>query len=191
MVAKKERALAWIDLEMTGLRPERDKILEIASIVTDGELNLVAEGPSLVIHHPQHCLQDMSDWVLQQHTRSGLLDEVRESKIYTEDAEQATLDFLCAHCLPGIAPLCGNSVWQDRAFLVGAMPRVVAYLHYRLIDVTAFKEVIRRWYPRNPQSDFKKRDAHRAYDDIKESVAELRYYRDHFFISQGREDLVL
>jgi oligoribonuclease len=181
MAEYKEQNLVWIDLEMTGLRPEKDFILEIASLVTDSQLNIIAQGPSLIIHHPHYCLQDMDDWVMKTHTASGLLDAVRLSTIGIEQAEQATLDFLCRYCLPGQSPLCGNSIWQDRAFMRIYMPRIISYVHYRMIDVTAFKEMITRWYPNDPRTTYKKQDNHRAMDDIKESVAELVYYRKNFF----------
>lgn len=181
MAQNKEKNLIWIDLEMTGLRSEQDVILEIASLVTDSELNIIAQGPELVIHQQEKYLQDMSPWVLNQHTQSGLLDAVKASSVTIEQAGQETLDFLCQHCLAGISPLCGNSVWQDRVFLTKFMPRVVSFLHYRMIDVTTVKELVRRWYPLSPQNVFKKQETHRALSDIKESIAELKYYRAHFF----------
>lgn len=182
MSLNKENNLIWIDLEMTGLCPEKDYILEIASIVTDSQLNIVAQGPSLTIHQPWYCLQDMNEWVKEQHTKSGLLSEVATSTISLEDAEQHTLDFLYEHCMPATSPLCGNSVGHDRAFLRIYMPRIVSFLHYRTIDVTSIKEVITRWYPDNIQAKYKKKSAHRANDDIKESIEELSYYRNIFFI---------
>lgn len=182
MSLKKENNLIWIDLEMTGLRPEKDYILEIASIVTDSELNIIAQGPNITIHQPWYCLQDMSEWVKDQHTKSGLLSEVGSSTITLDGAEQQTLDFLYEYCMPATSPLCGNSVCHDRAFLRVYMPRIVSFLHYRTIDVTSIKEVVSRWYPDNAQAKYKKKDAHRALDDIKESVEELSYYRNNFFI---------
>ncbi len=182
MSGEKEQRLVWIDLEMTGLHPEIDVILEIATIVTDNQLNILAKGPSLIIHQPEDKMSPMSDWVFNQHSKSGLLDAVRHSLISMHDAEQQTLTFLNQYCAPGIAPLCGNSVWQDRAFLRMHMPRIVDFLHYRMIDVTTVKELVKRWYPHNPHTMFKKQDHHRALDDIQESIHELAFYRQHFFL---------
>lgn len=183
MAEQKKDNLVWIDLEMTGLSPEKDHILEIASLVTDSQLNIVAQGPSLIINQPEHILLNMSDWSLKQHTKTGLIDAVRGSSVTIEQAEQETLNFLSAYCVEHGCPLCGNSVWQDRAFLRVAMPRLNDFLHYRIIDVTTIKELVRRWYPKNVNADFKKQDSHRALDDIKGSVAELVHYREHFFIN--------
>jgi oligoribonuclease len=182
MVDHKEQNLVWIDLEMTGLCPEKDHILEIASLVTDAQLNIIAQGPSLIIHQSEQALLGMGDWVLKQHTRTGLLDAVRKSILTVAQAELQTVDFISQYCQPGISPLCGNSIWQDRAFLRLAMPTLHKFLHYRLIDVTSVKELVRRWYPHDPLVEFKKQDTHRALEDIKESVAELVYYREHFFV---------
>ncbi len=178
----KKENLIWIDLEMTGLDTSRHVILEIASLVTDSQLTILAEGPSLVVHQPEENLQNMHPWVLDQHTKSGLLDRVRASKISVAEAQEQTLVFLREYCEPDTSPLCGNSVWNDRAFLQVFMPEVARFLHYRMIDVTSFKEVVARWYPNDPQRTYQKADKHRALDDIRESVAELRHYRKHFFI---------
>lgn len=185
MAEHKEQNLVWIDLEMTGLCPEKDHILEIASLVTDNQLNIIAQGPALIVHQPQNALLGMNDWVRQQHTRTGLLDAVNRSPIMLEQAEQETLNFLSNYCIAGLSPLCGNSVWQDRSFMRLLMPRLNNFLHYRIIDVTSIKEVVKRWYPHDPHAEFKKHDCHRALDDIKESVAELVHYRKHFFIEPG------
>ncbi len=174
--------LVWIDLEMTGLDPRQDCIIEIASIVTTDRLVTVAEGPSLCINQPQEALAVMSSYVRDMHTKSGLLALVAQSPITLKQAEENTLDYIRMYCEPKKAPLCGNSVWQDRVFLQTYMPRLHDYLHYRTIDVTSFKEVIRRWYPNNPAAHIKKNDGHRALDDIRESIHELRHYRDFFFI---------
>ena len=182
MAELKEQNLVWIDLEMTGLCPEKDYILEIASLVTDSQLNIIAQGPSLIIHQPDSALQVMNEWVLKQHTKTGLVDAVRKSTITLKQAEQETLNFLGNYCKPSSSPLCGNSVWQDRAFIRTAMPELNNFLHYRIIDVTSIKEVVKRWYPHDRRIEFKKQDSHRALDDIKESVAELVYYRENFFI---------
>jgi len=178
----KDSHLIWIDLEMTGLVPEKDHILEIASVITDDNLQVIADGPNLVIHHDQSICNLMNEWGLNQHTHSGLLNAVRESDVSLEQAAQQTLDFLQKYCLPGVSPLCGNSVWQDRAFMRVHMPRIIDFLHYRTIDVTSFKEVITRWYPKNPHAQFAKKDKHRSLDDIYESIAELRHYRRYFFV---------
>ena len=182
MTEHKEQNLAWIDLEMTGLCPEKDYILEIASLVTDNQLNIIAQGPSIIIHQPEAALRMMNDWVAKQHAKTGLVEAVERSIITVEQAEQETIAFLGTYCKPGTSPLCGNSVWQDRAFIRLAMPSLNNFLHYRIIDVTSIKEVIKYWYPNDPRTAFKKQDSHRALDDIKESVAELAYYRQKFFI---------
>lgn len=177
----KEQNLIWIDLEMTGLNPEKDVILEIATIVTDSQLNEVAQGPSSIINHSDAALQNMDEWVFDQHTQSGLIQQVQHSKISLADAQQQTLDFIKQHCEPEISPLCGNSVWQDKAFLQKYMPELVNFFHYRIIDVSTLKELAQRWYTQVPE--FEKKDAHRALDDIKESIEELRYYRKQIFVS--------
>jgi len=174
--------LFWIDLEMTGLDPQKDVILEVASLVTDNQLTIIAEGPSFVIQQPEHVLQNMSSWSQKQHDASGLTAKVRQEGVPLALAEAKTLAFLMQHCKPGKALLCGNSVWQDRAFMVPFMPRIVDYLHYRLIDVSTIKELAQRWYPEDPHIRFKKPDMHRAVDDIRGSVAELKHYRKYFFV---------
>lgn len=174
--------LVWIDLEMTGLDPSKDVILEIASLVTDSQLNIIEEGPTFVIAQPEHVLQNMSSWSQKQHESSGLIAKVREEGIPLEIAEEKTLTFLMQHCKKGEALLCGNSVWQDRIFLASAMPKIIEFLHYRIIDVTTVKELVKRWYPNDPHVHFKKGDTHRAVDDIRESVGELRHYRKYFFV---------
>ena len=182
MAENKEQNLVWIDLEMTGLCPEKDHILEIASLVTDSQLNVLAEGPTLIVHQSDEALSVMGDWVIKQHTKTGLIDAVRTSTVSLAQAEQETLAFISRYCVAGKSPLCGNSIWQDRTFLRLTMPKLNDFLHYRVIDVTTVKELVKRWYPNNPMSEYKKKDAHRALDDIKESVAELIHYRTHFFI---------
>jgi len=179
MMAQQEQNLVWIDLEMTGLNPERNVILEIASIITDSNLNIIALGPSLVIYQPEDMLNMMEAWSHAQHTKSGLLDKVRTSHVSLQEAEQQTLSFIQQHCVQGTALLAGNSVWQDRAFLRVYMPALINYLYYRLIDVTTIKELVLRWYPNH--AEFKKADTHRALEDIQESIAELCYYRENFF----------
>ncbi len=174
----------WVDLEMTGLDPESCVIVEIASIVTDGDLNVIAEGPCLVVHHPDDVLAGMDPFVAQMHERSGLTTRIRESTVTLEQAKRETLAFLGQHCEPKTAPLCGNSVWKDREFLVKYMPEVTAHLHYRLVDVSTIKELVRRWYPAGHQAP-KKKEVHRALDDIKESIEELRFYRSRVFVPAG------
>jgi oligoribonuclease len=172
--------LVWMDLEMTGLDPGRDVIVEIATLVTDDELEVVAEGPDLVIHQPDTALATMDPVVVEMHTRSGLLDAIRASTISLDDAGAQTLAFL-QHWVPEprTVPLCGNSIGMDRRFLAAYLPQIEAWLHYRSVDVSSVKELVRRWYPglKAPQ----KPGAHRALDDIRESVRELRYYREHVF----------
>lgn len=174
--------LVWIDLEMTGLDPKKDAIIEIASIITDSNLHVIEEGPSLVVHQPENILQSMPAVVKEMHTKSGLLAEVKRSTLSLEQANDATLSFIKENCQPGRALLCGNSVWQDRAFLQQYMPTIVSYLNYRIIDVTSVKELAARWYPNDPHIEFKKTDTHRAMADIRESIAELKHYKKYFFI---------
>ncbi len=171
--------LVWIDLEMTGLRPDTDVIIEIATIVTDANLELIAEGPVLAIHQDESALSRMDDWNQRQHGGSGLLARVRGSGVTVADAEQATLDFLAPLVEPGSSPMCGNTICQDRRFLARAMPRLEAFFHYRNLDVSTLKELARRWAPGVLES-FVKTGSHRALDDIRESVRELQHYRRHF-----------
>ncbi|MBX7079538.1 MAG: oligoribonuclease [Nannocystaceae bacterium] len=175
--------LVWMDLEMSGLDPDRCAILEIATIVTDAELRIVAEGPDLVIHQSDAVLDAMDEWCTKHHGDSGLTAAVRASTVSLLDAEAQTLAFVAAHCGPKAAPLCGNTIWQDRRFLVKHMPTLDAHLHYRLVDVSTIKELARRWYPQLDTP--KKSDKHRALDDIRESIAELRFYRERLFVPAG------
>lgn len=172
--------LVWIDLEMTGLDPEVNTIIEIATIVTNGALETIAEGPVLAIHVPEAHLAQMDEWNTSHHSDSGLLQRVRESGVPLAVAEDATLAFISAHVGEGESPLCGNSVGQDRRFLARYMPRIEAYLHYRCVDVSTIKELVRRWQP-ELLDGFKKKNAHLALDDIRESIEELRYYRSCVF----------
>lgn len=177
--------MVWVDLEMTGLDPQTCTIVEIATVVTDSDLTIVAEGPSLVIHQPEEALASMNDFVRDLHTRSGLLDRIRTSTVSLAEAAAQTLSFMAAHCPKGASPLCGNSVWKDRAFLERYMPAVVAHLHYRIVDVSTLKELARRWYPAEIARAPKKREAHRALDDVRESIEELRWYRDRLFVERA------
>jgi oligoribonuclease len=172
--------MVWVDLEMTGLDPATCAIVEIATIVTDSELNVVAEGPCLVIHQPEEVMATMGQFVRDLHTRSGLLERIGASTVTLEDAAAQTLAFVEAHCVKGTAPLCGNSVWKDREFLARYMPDVTGFLHYRLVDVSTLKELVRRWYPADCAAP-KKKEIHRALDDIRESIEELRHYRSRIF----------
>lgn len=174
-------ALVWIDLEMTGLDPNKERIIEIATLVTDSELNVLAEGPELVIHQSDELLGAMDAWNTKHHGDSGLTDRVRASSVSEADAEQQTLAFLSEHCLQGKSPLCGNSVHQDRRFLERYMPELEAFLHYRHVDVSTIKELARRWYPSAYGKQPEKASSHRALDDIRESLSELRYYRSAVF----------
>ena len=176
----KQNNLVWIDLEMTGLDPEKHVILEIATIITDNNLEIIAEGPELVIHQPEQALQNMDQWVQDQHTKSGLLDAVRKSKVTIQDAEQQTLAVIKEHCLQDESVLCGNSVWMDKFFLKKYMPAITDYLHYRVIDVSTIKELAARWYPEQPE--YEKKETHRALADIRESIDELKAYRKKLFI---------
>jgi len=177
-----ETNFVWIDLEMTGLNPDHDVILEIACIITDGQLTVVKEGPLLVIHQSEEKLNQMNAWSQEQHTLSGLIQEVRHSTISINQAEKLILNFLHSHCKPETALLAGNSVWQDRAFMRQYMPNIINFLYYRLIDVTTIKELVKHWYPNNEKVEFSKKDTHRALEDIYESIAELKHYRRYFFV---------
>lgn len=171
--------LIWIDCEMSGLDPERCKILEIATLVTDGDLNILGEGPDLVVHQPDAVLDAMDSWCTEHHGDSGLTDAVKGSDLSVADAERRTLMFLRDHCTPGTSPLCGNSVYMDRIFINRYMPKLGAFLHYRTVDVSTIKELTNRWYP--DQRTPAKKEAHRAMDDIRESIAELKFYRETVF----------
>ena len=173
--------IIWIDLEMTGLNDQADVILEIACVVTTGTLEIIAQGPNIVIHQPDMLLNKMDHWCTTTHTKSGLIDKVRASTTTVEEAEQQVLSFLREHCQEGKSPLGGNSVWMDRLFLMRWMPRLAKFLHYRTIDVSTIKELIKVWYPPTEHKKFKKNNVHRALDDIIESIDELKCYKHHFF----------
>ncbi len=171
--------LIWIDLEMTGLDTQNDHIIEIATIVTDAELNTVAEGPVLAIHQSDEVLAGMDEWCTTQHGKSGLTKRVRETCMSVEEAERLTLEFLFKHVDEGASPMCGNSICQDRRFLAREMPTLERYFHYRNLDVSSIKELARRWRP-ELMDGLKKNGSHLAMDDIRDSIAELQYYREHF-----------
>ena len=171
--------LIWIDLEMTGLEPKTDVIIEIATIVTDADLNILAEGPSLAIHQPDEVLDAMDEWCTNQHGKSGLTQRVKDSKVTVADAEQQTIDFLKPYVEAGVSPMCGNSIGQDRRFLDKYMPELEAYFHYRNLDVSTLKELAKRWKPEVAAGVVKK-GSHLALDDIRDSIEELKHYREHF-----------
>jgi len=177
-----DERLVWIDLEMTGLDPDENTIIEIATIVTEGDLEIVAEGPAIAISQPESELAKMDDWNLTHHTENGLLDRVRNQGIPMVEAEQITLDFVSMHCDAGQSPLCGNTIGQDRRFLRRYMPDLHEFFHYRSVDVTSIKQLADRWYPNLPRAT--KPAGHRALNDIRGSIAELEYYRQHFFVPE-------
>ncbi|HUY86515.1 MAG TPA: oligoribonuclease [Acidimicrobiales bacterium] len=180
--------LVWMDLEMTGLNPLTDVIVEIATLVTDDELNIVAEGPDLVVSASEESLTSMDPFVVKMHTKSGLLEEIRNSKMTLQEAGEATLEFIKLHVPQArTVPLAGNSIGNDRRFLLNYLPEIEEYLHYRSVDVSTIKELCRRWYPEVLKGAPGKNEAHRAMDDIKESVSELAYYRERVFIASERQ----
>ena len=172
--------LIWIDLEMTGLDTTSDCIIEIATIVTDGQLNILAEGPVLAIHQPDESLNGMDEWNTRQHGRSGLTERVRKSTLTEADAERQTIEFLEKYLPTGASPMCGNSICQDRRFMARSMPKLEAFFHYRNLDVSTVKELVKRWAP-DSVNGFKKGGTHLALDDTRDSIRELRFYREHFF----------
>ena len=172
--------LIWIDLEMTGLNPDQERIIEIATIVTDNQLNIVAEGPVFAINQSDDLLNAMDNWNTKQHNASGLVTRVKTSKIDEAEAEAATIEFLRKYVPPGKSPMCGNSVYQDRRFLTLYMPDLEKYFHYRLLDVSTVKELALRWAPRI-YNGVQKESKHLALDDVRESIDELRYYRSELF----------
>ena len=175
----KKTNLIWIDLEMTGLVPEKDIIIEIATVVTDADLNVLAEGPSLAIHQDNKYLESMDAWNTRQHTKSGLVQRVKESEISVNEAEKQTLDFVMKYVDPDTSPMCGNSICQDRRFLYNYMPKLEKFFHYRHIDVSTLKELAVRWKPDVVSNSFKQ-SKHLALSDIYDSINELKHYREHF-----------
>ncbi|GIU38035.1 oligoribonuclease [Shewanella schlegeliana] len=175
-----ENNLIWVDLEMTGLEPDVDRIIEIATIVTDKELNIIAQGPVLAIHQSDEQLALMDDWNQKHHGESGLIDRVRASTVSEEEAIEQTITFLSQYVPAGVSPMCGNSIGQDRRFLNRYMPALEDYFHYRNIDVSTIKELVRRWEP-SAMEGFSKKNTHQALQDIEESIAELQFYRTKVF----------
>ncbi|WP_019025066.1 MULTISPECIES: oligoribonuclease [unclassified Thioalkalivibrio] len=171
--------LIWIDLEMTGLDPQNDRIIEVATIVTDKELNILAEGPVLAIYQPADVLDAMDEWNRRTHGASGLIERIRHSSTDAAAAERETIDFLSDYVPKGASPMCGNSICQDRRFMARLMPQLEAYFHYRNLDVSTLKELARRWAP-DVLSKLQKNASHQALQDIRDSIDELRVYREHF-----------
>ena len=176
---KSDKNLIWIDLEMTGLDVDRERIIEMAIIVTDPELNTLAESPVITVHQSDELLDAMDEWNTKQHGGSGLVDRVKASNTSEAEAEQTMIDFLALYVPAGVSPMCGNSVHQDRKFLHRYMPKLEAYFHYRNLDVSTLKELARRWRP-DVLDALKKQGSHLALDDIRDSIDELRHYRDNF-----------
>ena len=175
----REQRMVWIDLEMTGLDIEKESIIEIATIITDSELNILAQGPNLAIKVSEELIEGMDEWNTTHHHQSGLVDRIRTVGVPIEEAQQQTIEFLQEWVNPNSAPLCGNSVWNDRRFLDKEMPLVADYLHYRMIDVSTVKELAKRWYPE--VGKYPKKLSHLALDDIIESIEELQYFRSKVF----------
>ncbi|PJG86260.1 oligoribonuclease [Conservatibacter flavescens] len=178
-MSQNKQNLIWIDLEMTGLDPEKERIIEIATIVTDKDLNILAEGPVLAIKQSEILLNNMSEWCMKTHSKNGLIQRVQQSTLNERAAELQTLDFLKKWLPKGASPICGNSVAQDKRFLFKYMPELADYFHYRHLDVSTLKELASRWKPEILKG-FEKKNTHLALDDIRESIAELAYYREHF-----------
>ncbi len=172
--------LIWLDLEMTGLDPERHAIIEIGCAVTDSQLQMIAEGPVFAIYQPPATMAKMDAWCVRQHGKSGLTQRVKDSQVSLASAERQTLQFLRQYCIPGSSPLCGNSIGQDRRFLVRYMPKLNNFFHYRNVDVSSIKELVKRWYPKKYQAPAKN-STHYVLDDVRESISELVYYRAKVF----------
>ncbi len=178
-MSQSENNLIWIDLEMTGLDTDNDLIIEIATIVTDSQLNLIEEGPVVAIYQPDEVLDKMDEWNTRQHNQSGLVERIKNSQYSVAEAESMTLEFLKKLIPAGKSPMCGNSICQDRRFMHRLMPNLESYFHYRNLDVSSVKEMVSRWAP--DKMGFEKNSSHLALDDIRDSIAELKYYREHFF----------
>lgn len=180
IINPKSNNLIWLDLEMTGLDPERDRIIEIATVVTDPQLNIVAQGPVFAIHQPEPILALMDDWNVKQHNKSGLVERVRASHVSEEEAQAETIEFLMHYVPAGKSPMCGNTIHQDRRFLVKWMPKLEQYFHYRNLDVSTIKILAMNWAPQLPKQ-IKKESRHLALDDIVDSINELKFYKENFF----------
>ena len=180
MSSNLETNLVWMDLEMSGLDPKTCSILEVATLITDKDLNVIAQSPALVVHQPQWVLNAMDDWNKEHHTQSGLINAVKASKVTSAEAERQTLEFVARYCKPQYSPLCGNTIYQDRRFLTEHMPKLESFFHYRLVDVSTIKELVKRWYGPEFQAPPKKK-AHKALEDILETIEELRFYRKTVF----------
>ncbi len=174
--------LIWVDMEMTGLNPDTDRIIEVALVITDSQLNTIAEGPVLVVHQSDEVLEGMDKWNKSTHAKSGLIDKVKTSPLSEAEIETQLIEFLKLHVPAGASPMCGNSICQDRRFMVRSMPQLEAYFHYRNLDVSTFKELVKRWKP-EIAAGLTKESKHEALADIYDSINELKYYRQHFIVA--------
>lgn len=181
-MAQDNNNLIWVDMEMTGLNPDTDRIIEVALVITDSQLNTLAEGPVLVVHQSNEVLDGMDKWNKSTHSKSGLIDKVKASRLNETEVEAQLLEFLKLHVPSGISPMCGNSICQDRRFMVRSMPQLEAYFHYRNLDVSTLKELVKRWKPEIP-AGLTKESKHEALADIYDSINELKYYRQHFIVA--------
>jgi len=182
IMAQDNNNLIWVDMEMTGLNPDTDRIIEVALVVTDSQLNVVAEGPVLVVRQSNEVLDGMDKWNRSTHSKSGLIDKVKASRFNETEVEAQMIEFLKLHVPSGVSPMCGNSICQDRRFMVRTMPQLEAYFHYRNLDVSTFKELVKRWKP-EIASGLTKESKHEALADIYDSINELKYYRQHFIVA--------
>ena len=181
-MAQHNNNLIWVDMEMSGLNPDTDRIIEVALVITDSQLNTVAEAPVLVVHQPNEVLDNMDKWNKSTHSKSGLIDKVKASRLNETEVEAQMIEFLKLHIPAGISPMCGNSICQDRRFMVRGMPQLEAYFHYRNLDVSTLKELVKRWKP-EIAAGLTKESKHEALADIYDSINELKYYRQHFFVT--------
>lgn len=182
IMAQDNNNLIWVDMEMTGLDPDADRIIEVALVVTDSQLNTIAEGPVLVVHQSNEVLDGMDKWNKSTHSKSGLIDKVKSSQLNEAEVEAQMIEFLKLHIPSGVSPMCGNSICQDRRFMVRTMPQLEAYFHYRNLDVSTFKELVKRWKP-EIAAGLTKESKHEALADIYDSINELKYYRQHFIVA--------
>lgn len=181
-MAQDNNNLIWVDMEMTGLNPDTDRIIEVALVITDSQLNTVAEGPVLVVHQPNAILDGMDKWNQSTHSKSGLIDKIKASKLTENEVEAQMIEFLKLHVPSGTSPMCGNSICQDRRFMVRTMPQLETYFHYRNLDVSTLKELVKRWKP-EIATGFSKDGKHEALADIYDSINELKHYRQHFIVA--------